>query len=151
MTTSMNERTHFFIKKIYLSHFIFERVDVGCVWEVSWRRGQTATYWPKVLLTIAAILSYLGWGCSTVGHWGPKVLCLPLALISASFTQLTPTASGTWLYNFLTPHQLPLFFCLFTQVHLLIDSSVEGQYVTHKIIMKNKIDIKPKINFVVIC
>ena len=32
--TSMNERTHFFIK-IYLSHFILERVDVGCVWEVS--------------------------------------------------------------------------------------------------------------------
>ena len=43
----MNERTHFFIK-IYLSHFILERVDVGCVWEVSWRRGQTATYWPKL-------------------------------------------------------------------------------------------------------
>ena len=30
----MNERTHFFIK-IYLSHFILERVDVGYVWEVS--------------------------------------------------------------------------------------------------------------------
>ena len=42
----MNVRTHFFIK-IYLSYFILERVDVGCVWEVSWRRGQTATYWPK--------------------------------------------------------------------------------------------------------
>ena len=42
----MNERTHFFIK-IYLSHFILERVDVGCVWEMSCRRGQTATYWPK--------------------------------------------------------------------------------------------------------
>ena len=39
----MNERTHFFIK-IYLSHFILERVDVGRVWEVSWRGGQTATY-----------------------------------------------------------------------------------------------------------
>ena len=60
MTTSMNEQTHFFIK-IYLSHFILERVDVGCVWEVSWRQGQTATYWPKVLLAIAAFLSHLGW------------------------------------------------------------------------------------------
>ena len=29
MMTSMNERTHFI--KIYLSHFILERVDVGCV------------------------------------------------------------------------------------------------------------------------
>ena len=36
----MNERTLFFIK-IYLSHFILERVDVSCVWEMSWRRGQT--------------------------------------------------------------------------------------------------------------
>ena len=90
----MNERTHFFIK-IYLSHFILERVDVGCVWEVSWRRGQTATYWPKVL-TIAAILSHLGWGCSTVGHCGPQTLSL-LADSYASF--LSPTDSncnGNW-------------------------------------------------------
>ena len=54
------------------------------VLEVSWRLGQTATYWPKVVLTIAALLSHLGWGWSTVGHWGPKALCLPLALNSAS-------------------------------------------------------------------
>ena len=60
MTTSMNERTHFFIK-IYLSHYILERVDVGYVGEVSWRRGQTATYSPQVLLAIAALLSHLGW------------------------------------------------------------------------------------------
>ena len=30
--TSMNERTHFFIK-IYLSHFILERVDISVVCE----------------------------------------------------------------------------------------------------------------------
>ena len=94
MTTSMNERTHFFIK-IYLSHFILKRVDVGCVWEVSWRRGQTATYWPKVLLTIAALLPHLGWGCSTVGHRGPKALCLLLALTLASCPQLTRTPTDS--------------------------------------------------------
>ena len=43
----------------------------------------------QVLLTIAALLSHLGWGCSTVGHWGPKALCLPLTLTSASCCQLT--------------------------------------------------------------
>ena len=59
--TSMNEHDTLLYKKIYLSHFILERVDVGCVWEVSWRWGQTATYWPKVLLTIAALLSHSGW------------------------------------------------------------------------------------------
>ena len=35
----MNERTHFFIK-IYLSHFILERIDVSSVWEVIWRRDR---------------------------------------------------------------------------------------------------------------
>ena len=90
---------------------------------MSWRQGQTAILTPSSSSTIAA-LSHLGWGCSTVGHWGPKALCLPLALISASCLQLTRTAPGTWLYYCLT------FTCfrLFTQVHLLIDGSVEGQY-----------------------
>ena len=49
----------------------------------------------QVLLTIAALLSHLGWCCSTVGHWGPKALCLPLALISASCPQLTPTPTDS--------------------------------------------------------
>ena len=71
MTTSMNGRTHFLIK-IYLSHFILERVDVGCAREVSWRRGQTATYWPKVLLTIAALLPHLGWVAQPWVIEGPK-------------------------------------------------------------------------------
>ena len=34
-------------------------------------------------------------GCSTVGHWGPKTLRLPLALNSAPCPQLTPTATWT--------------------------------------------------------
>ena len=103
----MNERTHFFIK-IYLSHFILERFDVGCVWEVSWRWGQTATYWPQVLLTIAALLSHLGWGCSTVGHWGPQALSLQAdshaGILSPNWLQLelTQAVCGTWLYNCLT-------------------------------------------------
>ena len=91
----MKERTHFFIK-IYLSHFILERVDVDCVWEVSWRRGQTATYWPKVLLTIAELLPHLGWGCSTVGHCGPKALCLLLALNSASCPPTDSNSNWCW-------------------------------------------------------
>ena len=69
---------------------------------MSWRRGQTAILTPSPSSTIAALLSHLGWGCSTVGHWGPKALCLPLALNSASCLQLTRTAPGTWLYYCLT-------------------------------------------------
>ena len=120
----MKERTHFFIK-IYLSHFILEsvakglrkgceRVDVGCVWEVGWRRRQTATYWPKVSLTLAALLSHLGWAAQpwvTEGrsplsaswfsrwHLVPNWLQLQLELKS---NWLTQAVSGTWLYNCLT-------------------------------------------------
>ena len=86
--TPMNERTHSFIK-IYLSHFILERVDVGCVWEMSWRRRQTAILTPSS--SDCSSTSFSSWlGCSIVGHWGPKALCLPLTLNSASCLQLTP-------------------------------------------------------------
>ena len=85
----MNERTCFFIK-IYLSHFILERVDVGCVWEVSWRWGQTATYWPQVLLTIAALLSHSGWARS------------PPSAAGSQFSILSPTDSNcNWNSNWL--------------------------------------------------
>ena len=56
--TSMNERTHFFIK-IYISHFILERVYICCVWLISWIQGYTAIL-TLVLLTIAATLSHFG-------------------------------------------------------------------------------------------
>ena len=131
----MNERTHFFIK-IYLSHFILERVDAGCVWEVSWRRGQTATYWPQVLLTIAALLSYSGWAAQPWVTEDPKLsVCFRLSLrhLVSNWLQLqlelTQAVCGTWLYNCLTS----TCFCgspaLFIQVYLLIDGSVEGQYI----------------------
>ena len=101
----MNERTHFLIK-IYLSHFILERVDVGCVWEVSWRRGQTATYWPKVLLTIASLLPHSGWAAQP---WVTEGCKLILTLASCPPTDsncnrnwLTQAVCGTWLYFCLT-------------------------------------------------
>ena len=65
--------------------------DVCCVWEMSWRQGQTAILTQVLLATIAALLPHLGWGCSTVGPWGPKALCLLLALTSATCLQLTRT------------------------------------------------------------
>ena len=49
----------------------------------------------QVLLTIAALLSHLGWDCSTMGHWEPKALCLPLVLTWASCPQLAPTPTPT--------------------------------------------------------
>ena len=112
----MNERTHFFIK-IYLSHFILERVDVGCVWEVSWRRGQT------VILTQSSSdhssTSFSSWlGCSTVGHGGPKPsVCRWFSrghLVSNS-NWLKPSVS--WLYFCLTP---TCFRCSYAYLHKCI-------------------------------
>ena len=50
-----------------LTHY-FRKGDVlFCVRDV-WIQGQTAILTQVLLLTIAALLSHLGWGCSTVGH-----------------------------------------------------------------------------------
>ena len=85
-----------------------------------WRQGRTAILNQVLLSTIAALLLHLGLGCSTGGHRGPKALTLPLA----------PTDSNHLIILFSNVYMLPLFFHLFTQVHLLIDSSIEGQYIS---------------------
>ena len=105
----MNERTHFFIK-IYISHFILE-----CFLSV---RGELETGTDCYILTPSSSdhssTSFAFWlGCSTVGHWGPRALCLPLALTPASCPPtdtncnwnsnwLTQAVCGTWLYFCLT-------------------------------------------------
>ena len=126
----MNERTHFFIK-IYLSHFILERVDVGCVWEMSWRQGQTAILTPNSSSTIAALLSNFGWVAQPWATEGRKPLVYKLILTQAFCLQLTQTVCALVILLFNT-HLLPLFFRLFTQVHLLIDGSVKGQYIRYQ-------------------
>ena len=106
--TSMNEGTHFFIK-IYLSHFILERFDVSCVWEMSWRQGQTATYWLQVLLTIAALLLILA-GLLNCGLLRAQALCLELVLTPlASYLQLTQAVCVLVIFLF-DPHLLPLIY-----------------------------------------
>ena len=138
---------------------------------MNWRRRQTATFLPKVLLAIISAFLSFWLRCSTVDHWDRMHSVCKLILTLASCPQLAPTATGTELEltNWLTQahghiivwrplascgrthlhriqprpqvkvifrHPRPdapasPFFCLFTQVHLLIDGSVEGQYVTN--------------------
>ena len=111
----MNERTRFFIK-IYLSHFILERVDVGWVWEVSWRRGQTVTYWPKVLLTIAALLSHSGWASQPWVTEGPSPLS---GDGSHSPGILSPTATGTRTLELTNSSRLWHLVIWLFDIHLL--------------------------------
>ena len=63
----------------------------------------------------------------------------------ASYLQLTQAVCALVILLSHT-HLLPLFFCFFTWVHLLIDSSVEGQYITvwlfsKSMVNKNKLKI----------
>ena len=105
--TNFNEwRRNIFIKT-YPSLFILERVDVVCVWEVSWRRGQTAAYWPKVLLNIASLLLHSGWAAHPSVTEGPKPpVCRWLSVrhLVPNWLQLqlevepTQAVCGTWLY-----------------------------------------------------
>ena len=121
----MNERTHFLIK-IYL-----QRVYVGCVWEVSWRREQTATYWPQVLLTKAALLSHPGWAAQPWVTEGPQ----PSVCRWLSLRHLVPN------WNWLKPSVAPGYIIVWhppasassAYLHRCISwltASVEGQHIT---------------------
>ena len=89
-----------------------------------WRQRQTTILTEVLLLTIAALLSHLGWGCSTVGHWFSNWFSHWHSCLNCL------TAAGTLSIFLLNANLLPLVFGLFTQVHLLIDDSVEGQFIT---------------------
>ena len=127
--TNFNERTNTLLYKNIISHTLFSKGWCCCVWEMSWRRGQTVILTPR---SLAALLSHLGWVAQRWVTEGrkPSVCKLVLTLL-ASCLQLTQAVCGLVILLFYV-HLLPLFFRLFTQVHLLIDGSVDGQYITIK-------------------
>ena len=85
----------------YTSHTLFERVAKGLCVRGELENEQTATYWPQVPLSLAALLSrfarLLNWG-----SWRPSPLW-ELVLSTASYLQLTEPVCGTRLYNCLMP------------------------------------------------
>ena len=85
------------------------RGDVSCVWEVRWRRGQTATYWPQVLLTIAALLSHSGWAAQPWVMEGPSPLSGAGLTLLASYLQLTQAVCVLVIFLFYV-HLLPLIY-----------------------------------------
>ena len=101
-----DERTHFF-RKIYLSHFIrngFESVAKGLCVRGNLETEQTATYWPPVPLSSAALLSRSA-GMLNRGSWGPLTFCwvwFSLPQTVTNWLQLTEPDCGTGLYNCLT-------------------------------------------------
>ena len=112
--TNFKERTNILLyKNIPLTLYSKGLILVVCErW--CWRRKQTATYWPKVLLaTIAALLPHLGWAAQPWVAEGPSPLSgagfhsaefyLQLRLeLNWHWLELTQAVYGTWLYNCLT-------------------------------------------------
>ena len=91
----------------YISHTLFSKgLRKGWYWlgvRGELETEQTATYWPQVPLTIAALLPHSA-GLLNPGPEGPGPLseagshCLERQIEH----QLTQAVCGTWLYNFLT-------------------------------------------------
>ena len=125
--TNFNERTNTLLYKNIISHTLFSKGLMLVVYERWVGDGDRLLHIdPQVLLTITALLFHLGRGCSTVGQWGSKPsVCSWFSLCWNPISNwLKPSVS--WLYFCLKS----TYFRLFTQVHLLIDGLVEGQYVT---------------------
>ena len=122
MTNFKEQRTDFFIK-IYLSHFILERVAKGlmlvmCEWWVG-DGDRLPLIDPKFFCIIAALLPHSA-GLLNRGHWGPKPLVWswfslrrhPISncdwnsnsnwLEHCFELQLTQAVCRTWFYNCLT-------------------------------------------------
>ena len=114
--TNFNERTNTLLYKNIISHTLFSKEWCFlCVWEMSWRRGQTAILNPSSSSTIAVLLSHLG--KPSVYRW-------------LSRWHLVFNCPGHLVILLSYVHLLPLFLRLFTQMHLFIDGSVEGQSIT---------------------
>ena len=128
--TNFNERTNAFLYKNISLTLYSRNGNVFCVWEVSCRRGQTAILTP----------SSSGHSSTSFSSWlgllnrGSLRAQSPLSAAGSHAGILSPTDSnrpGNLFIRLSHVHLLPLFFRLFTRVHLLIDGSVEGQYITH--------------------
>ena len=120
-----NDVRTYFLRKIYLSYFIrngCERVAKGLCVRGELDTEQTATYWPQIPLSLAALLSRSA-GPLNRGSWGPIALCWVLVLSTAPYLQLTDPVFGTGLYNFLTPT------CFLWASHLHPIQSVHSQYL----------------------
>ena len=97
-----------------------------------WRRGQTVILTQSSSRNHSSTSSSSWLGLLNHGSLRAQALCLELVLTPlASCLELTQAICA--LVILLShAHLLPLFFRLFTQVHLLIDGSVEGQSITDR-------------------
>ena len=146
--TNFNERTNALLyKNIYLTLYS----QKGWCWLRV--RGELETGTDYYILTQSSTdhssTSFAFWlSCSTVGHWRlkPSVWSWFSLRLHPIFNSLKPSVS---LYFCLTS----TCFRLFTPVHLLIEGSVEGQYVTSFLsdTYRSKLAINPKRKYLSVC
>ena len=128
MTTSITNECNSLYKYKSLTLY-FQKGDVCCEWEMSGDKDGPL-YWPKFFLDNSSS-SFASWfGLLNRGVTkGPKPsVCSWLSLRHPVSNWLEPPRHLVILFSNI--YLLPLFFRLFTQVHLLIDGSVDGQYIT---------------------
>ena len=112
----MNERTHFFWK-IYLPHFILERVAKGLMLVVCERwvgDGDRLLHIDLKFFFNHSSTSFAFWLAAQ--PWVTLASCLQLAPTAAA--RLTQAVCGTWLYNCFTPTCFLWAYCTkFNHVH----------------------------------
>ena len=74
---------------------------------MSWRRGQTATYWPHVLLTIAALLSHSGWAAQTWVSEGPSPLSEAGSHSAGILSSTDSNSNSNWNFDWPKPSVAP--------------------------------------------
>ena len=82
--TNFNERTNTLLYK-NISLTLYSRKGWGWLCARDELETETDCYFDPKFFFNHSSTSFSSWmGCSTVGHWEPKALCLPLALNSAA-------------------------------------------------------------------
>ena len=126
---NFSEQTNTLLYK-NISHTLFSKGWCCCVWEMSWRQGQTAILTPSYSSTIAAFLFHLAWVAQPWVTEGCKALSLQAGSHAGILSPTDSNHPGYLVILLSHAHLLLLFFRLFTQVDLLINGSVECQYIT---------------------
>ena len=135
---------HTSLEKI-TSHTLFSKGSrKGCVWEVSWRRNINCNILIPTSSDYSSTSSSFFWAAQP-SSWGPKPsvwrwLSLRLLISNNDWNSLPRTElclPRTSTNSNCLWHRLYQMHLLFTRVHLLIESPVEGQHVTPGYIAKN--------------
>ena len=119
----MNEHTSF-QKYIILTLYSWKGWCLLCMSD-EWKQGQFFS-WPQqhFFLILAGLLNRGLLRATQSASWFS---------LWHSCLRLIQCCCGHLPVFFPNAHLLLLFFCLFTQVHLLVDGSVEGQYLTKEL------------------